>query len=110
MIAHYATRRTDGVLAPFSYFFGAYDVHADTLFGSSRRAKDAAQVLAFYCTIRRRYPARRRVSLVGDHLSTLERLAQSVLDRVGTDTLWEWEYTLWVSFRLAEELRRAGVA
>ena len=52
------------------YFFGAYDVHADTLFGGYRRAKDAAQVLAFYRTIRRRYPAGRRVYLVGDNLST----------------------------------------
>jgi hypothetical protein len=42
--------------------------------------------------------------------ANLERLARSVVDRVGTHTLWEWEYTLWVSFRLAEELRRAGVA
>jgi hypothetical protein len=36
------------------YFFGAYDVHADVLFGGYRLAKSTTEVLAFYQSIRRR--------------------------------------------------------
>jgi hypothetical protein len=36
------------------YFFGAYDVHADALFGGYRLAKTTTEVLAFYRSIRRR--------------------------------------------------------
>ena len=36
------------------YFFGAYDVHADVLFGGYRLAKSTTEVLAFYQYIRRR--------------------------------------------------------
>jgi hypothetical protein len=35
---------------------------------------------------------------------TLERLAQSVVDRMGKFTLWEWEYTQWVTLQLAEQM------
>jgi homeodomain-containing protein/DDE superfamily endonuclease len=52
------------------YFFGAYDVHADVLFGSYRLAKTTNEVLAFYRQIRRRYPDHRRIYLVNDNLST----------------------------------------
>jgi transposase len=51
------------------YFLGAYDVHADVLFGGYRLAKTASEVLAFYRTIRRRYPAHLRLYLVNDNLS-----------------------------------------
>ena len=51
------------------YFFGAYDVHADVLFGSYRLAKTTCEVLAFYKQIRRRYPHHRRIYLVYDNLS-----------------------------------------
>ena len=51
------------------YFFGAYDVHADTLFGGYRLAKTASEVLAFYKYIRRRYPENLRIYLVNDNLS-----------------------------------------
>jgi transposase len=51
------------------YFFGAYDVHADVLFGGYRLAKTAPEVLAFYQGIRRRYPEHRRLYLVNDNLS-----------------------------------------
>ena len=51
------------------YFFGAYDVHADVLFGSYRLAKTTCEVLAFYKQIRRRYPHHRRIYLVNDNLS-----------------------------------------
>jgi DDE superfamily endonuclease/Homeodomain-like domain len=51
------------------YFFGAYDVHGDVLFGGYRLAKSTAEVLAFYKYIRRRYPDHLRVYLVNDNLS-----------------------------------------
>lgn len=51
------------------YFFGAYDVHADLLFGGYRLAKTAGEVLAFYKLVRRRYPAEQRIYLVNDNLS-----------------------------------------
>jgi transposase len=51
------------------YFFGAYDVHADVLFGGYRLAKTTNEVLAFYKQIRRRYPDHLRVYLVNDNLS-----------------------------------------
>jgi Homeodomain-like domain/DDE superfamily endonuclease len=51
------------------YFFGAYDVHADVLFGSYRLAKSTTEVLAFYKSIRRRYPDHLRIYLVNDNLS-----------------------------------------
>jgi homeodomain-containing protein/DDE superfamily endonuclease len=51
------------------YFFGAYDVHADVLFGGYRLAKSTTEVLAFYKTIRRRYPDDLRIYLVNDNLS-----------------------------------------
>jgi hypothetical protein len=51
------------------YFFGAYDVHADVLFGGYRLAKRTTEVLAFYKYIRRRYPEHLRVYLVNDNLS-----------------------------------------
>jgi transposase len=51
------------------YFFGAYDVHADVLFGGYRLAKTASEVLAFYKSIRRRYAEHVRVYLVNDNLS-----------------------------------------
>ena len=43
------------------YFFGAYDVHADVLFGGYRLAKSTTEVLAFYKSIRRRYPEHLRI-------------------------------------------------
>ena len=52
------------------YFFGAYDVHADRLFGRLRAHKSARDVLGFLRTIRMRYPARQRIYLVMDNLST----------------------------------------
>jgi transposase len=52
------------------YFFGAYDVHADRLFGRLRAHKSARDVLGFLRTIRMRYPARQRIHLVMDNLST----------------------------------------
>ena len=51
------------------YFFGAYDVHADVLFGGYRLTKTASEVLAFYRSVRRRYPTHVRVYLVNDNLS-----------------------------------------
>jgi len=51
------------------YFFGAYDVHADMLFGGYRLAKSTTEVLAFYQYIRRRYPDHLRIYLVNDNLS-----------------------------------------
>jgi transposase len=51
------------------YFFGAYDVHADVLFGGYRLVKAAGEVLAFYKSIRRRYPDHLRIYLVNDNLS-----------------------------------------
>src|SRR5919197_5438918 len=50
------------------YFFGAYDVHADVLFGGYRLAKTSTEVLALYKYIRRRYPDRLRIYLVNDNL------------------------------------------
>jgi transposase len=50
------------------YFFGAYDVHADVLFGGYRLAKTSTEVLAFYKYIRRRYPDRLRIYVVNDNL------------------------------------------
>ncbi len=38
------------------YFFGAYDVHRDVLFGGYRLAKTTTEVLAINKYIRRRYP------------------------------------------------------
>ena len=52
------------------YFFGAYDVHADRLFGRLRPHKSARDVLGFLHTIRMRYPARQRIYLIMDNLST----------------------------------------
>lgn len=52
------------------YFFGAYDVHADVLFGGYRLAKTTNEVLTFYKQIRRRYPDHLRIYLVNDNLST----------------------------------------
>lgn len=52
------------------YFFGAYDVHADRLTGRLRAHKSARDVLGFLQTVRMRYPARRRIHLVMDNLST----------------------------------------
>jgi hypothetical protein len=51
------------------YFFGGYDVHADVLLGGYRLAKTTHEVLAFYKSIRRRYPDRLRIYLVNDILS-----------------------------------------
>ena len=55
--------------AGVGYFFGAYDLHADVLFGGYRLAKTATEVLAFYTSIRRRYADHLRVYLVKDNLS-----------------------------------------
>ena len=55
--------------AGVGYFFGAYDVHADVLFGGYRLAKTTTEVLAFYKYIRRRYPEHLRIHLVNDNLS-----------------------------------------
>ncbi len=52
------------------YLFGAYDVHADRLFGRLRTRKAARDVLGFLKTIRMRYPAKRRVYLIMDNIST----------------------------------------
>jgi hypothetical protein len=51
------------------YFFGAYDVHGDVLFGGYRLTKRTTEVLAFYKYIRRRYPDHLRIYLVNDNLS-----------------------------------------
>src|SRR4030088_1034171 len=51
------------------YFFGGYDVHSDVLFGGYRLAKTTHEVLAFYKSIRRRYPDHLRIYLVNDNLS-----------------------------------------
>jgi transposase len=59
-------RRPHGV----SYFFGAYDVGADRMWGDIRRRKDAAEVLRFVMKIRARYEPRIRIYLVLDNLST----------------------------------------
>lgn len=59
-------RRPHGV----SYFFGAYDVGADHLFGDVRRRKDAVEVLRFLMKIRARYEPHVRIYLVLDNLST----------------------------------------
>lgn len=51
------------------YFFGAYDVHADVLFGGYRLAKTTGEVLTFYKQIRRRYMAHVRIYLINDNLA-----------------------------------------
>jgi transposase len=69
-------RRPERVRATYNrrggvrYLFGAYDVHADRLIGRLRTHKSAHDVLGFLHTVRMRYPARRRVYLVMDNLST----------------------------------------
>jgi hypothetical protein len=73
------------------YCFGAYDVHADLLFGGYRLAKTASEVLAFYCSIRRGYPAELRVYLVNDNLSlhwtpVIRAWAAGAQRGVGADT------------------------
>jgi transposase len=50
------------------YFLGAYDVHADVLFGGYGLAKTTSEVLAFYKCIRRRYADHLRICLVNDNL------------------------------------------
>ncbi|HEY3059583.1 MAG TPA: transposase [Chloroflexota bacterium] len=50
-------------------FFGAYGVHADVLSGGYRLARSTSEVLAFYKSIRRRYPDQLRIHLVNDNLS-----------------------------------------
>jgi hypothetical protein len=55
--------------AGVGYFFGAYDVHADVLFGGYRLTKTTTEVLAFYKYIRGRYPDHLRIYLVNDNLS-----------------------------------------
>lgn len=52
------------------YLFGAYDVHADRLHGRLRAHKNAGEVLAFYRQIRMRYPAKQKLYLIADNLST----------------------------------------
>jgi transposase len=52
------------------YLFGAYDVHADHLFGRLRAHKSARDVLGFLHTVRMRYRRQRRIYLVMDNLST----------------------------------------
>ena len=52
------------------YLFGACDVHADRLMGRLRAHKSARDVLGFLQTVRMRYPARQRIHLVMDNLST----------------------------------------
>lgn len=52
------------------YLFGAYDVHADHLFGRLRAHKSARDVLGFLHTVRMRYRPKRRIYLVMDNLST----------------------------------------
>ena len=37
------------------YFFDAYDLHADVLFGGYRLARTTSEVLALYKYVRRRY-------------------------------------------------------
>jgi transposase len=52
------------------YLFGALDVHRDWLTGRLRERKNAREVLGFLHTIRMRYPARQRIHLIMDNLST----------------------------------------
>jgi len=52
------------------YLFGAYDVGADHLIGELWAQKNAAAVLRFLKSIRRRYPAEVTVYFVMDNLST----------------------------------------
>jgi transposase len=69
-------RRPDRLRATYNrrggtrYLFGAYDVHADRLFGRLRAHKSARDVRGFLQTIRMRYPAKRRIYLIMDNLST----------------------------------------
>ena len=59
-------RRPHGV----RYLLGALDVHRDRLFGRLRNRKSATDVLGFMQTVRMRYPARQRIHLILDNLST----------------------------------------
>jgi transposase len=59
-------RRPHGV----RYLFGALDVHRDRLFGRLCARKSASDVLRFLQTVRMRCPARQRIHLVLDNLST----------------------------------------
>jgi transposase len=59
-------RRPHGV----RYLFGALDVHRDRLLGRLRERKSASDVLGFLQTVRMRYPARQRIYLILDNLST----------------------------------------
>ena len=52
------------------YLLGAHDVGADYLWREMTASKDAERVLAFLRAIRARYPARIRIYLVMDNLST----------------------------------------
>ncbi len=51
------------------FFFGAYDVGADQLFGRWFPEKGATNVIRLFADIRRRYPAEQRIFLVMDNLS-----------------------------------------
>ena len=71
-----AEKRCERLRATYSkkhgvrYLFGAYDVHADRLHGRLRVHKNAGEVLSFFQQIRMRYPARQRIYLIMDNLST----------------------------------------
>jgi transposase len=71
-----AEKRPERLRATYSkkhgvrYLFGAYDVHQDRLHARLRAHKNAREVLGFYRQIRIRYPARQRIYLVADNLST----------------------------------------
>ena len=52
------------------FFLGAYDVGKDQLTGRWTKNKSAANVLAFFKWIRRRYPPQVRIYLVMDNLSS----------------------------------------
>jgi transposase len=78
------------------FFFGAYDVGADQLFGRWFPNKGAANVIATLAQIRRRYPAHQRVFVVQDNLSAhwtaevLEWAAAHNVELVPTPTYASW--------------------
>lgn len=85
-------RRTHGV----RYYFSAYEVHADKLWMRQKRRKRWQDVLAFFRTIRRRYPPHVCIYLVLDNLSShkhkevVEWCARNNIKLVFTATYASW--------------------
>ena len=98
------------------YLFGAYDVHADHLFGRLRAHKSARDVLGFLHTVRMRYRRQRRIYLVMDNLSThwttdiRQWAADSNVELVPTPTYASFLNRIECHFwAIGEELAESGI-